>query len=434
MGYTSQSGQVGFGLQTAKGTPVAATRFARLRSGALAPNRDLLIPDPEIGGNRDIPQAYLGPISYSGSYEFYVRMQLLALMLRAAFGNVSSTSVAGSGEVQTVTINGGPTGGTFTLTFRGQTTAPIAYNANAAAVQSALEALTTVGAGNVAVAGTGPYTVTFQGALATGNQRPLTGNAGALTGGTNPSISIAETTAGGSTAGTHVFTPSDAASLPWLSVEERMSVSYESFRYTDAKVSRLHVECDAAGYMMGTVDLAALTQIAGFAAQGSPSVDTSPMVVGSTVNIYWNGTKLPAKSFNFECNNNMETDDFRLGSYTLGDLTEKRREFKMGATIRPNDAAMWREATYGDPGLTSPRAGRASYGSLQVVATTYENVQGTTPYRLQIDVPTAAIAPFAVTPSGDDVIQHDIEFTLLRDDPVVPICTVTIVDDLATVS
>src|SRR5689334_1738640 len=42
---------------------------------------------------------------------------------------------------QTVVIHGSPTGGTFTLTFSGQTTADIAYNANASAVQSALIAL-----------------------------------------------------------------------------------------------------------------------------------------------------------------------------------------------------------------------------------------------------------------------------------------------------
>ena len=43
-------------------------------------------------------------------------------------------------ESQTVRVTGA-TGGTFTLTFEGQTTAPIALNANAAAIQAALEGL-----------------------------------------------------------------------------------------------------------------------------------------------------------------------------------------------------------------------------------------------------------------------------------------------------
>ncbi len=41
--------------------------------------------------------------------------------------------------------------GTFTLTQGGQTTAPIAWNANAATIQAALESLSTIGAGNVLV-------------------------------------------------------------------------------------------------------------------------------------------------------------------------------------------------------------------------------------------------------------------------------------------
>jgi hypothetical protein len=440
MGYTSQQGQVGFGLQSVKGTPVAATRFARLRRGSLAPNRDLMIPDPEIGGNRDVPQAYLGPIAFSGSYEFYARMQLMALFLRGALGAVSSTTTAGQSEEQTITITGTPTGGTFTLSYRGQTTAAIAYNATSAAVVSALEALSTIGVGGVTGSG-GPLpgsavVIAFAAGLANQNARPITGDATNLTGGTNPAIAITETTPGYAVRGVHVITPSDASSLPWLSVEERLSVDFESFRYTDAKIARLQFECDADGYMGGTVDMSALRQVAGFTAQANPTtVDTSPMITGSQVFIYWNGIQLPAKSMNFEIQNNMEDDDFRLGSFTLGDLTEKRRMFTMGCTVRPDDAALWREATYGGSALTEPRAGQASLGTLSIVATTFEDIQGAdTPFRLQVDVPYAAMAPFAVEPSGDDVIEHEVNFTLLRDDPLAPIATFTVVDDLATVS
>jgi hypothetical protein len=61
--------------------------------------------------------------------------------------------VSGTSEVQTITITGTPTGGTFTLTFAGATTSAIAYNASAATVQTALEALSTIGSGNVLCAG-----------------------------------------------------------------------------------------------------------------------------------------------------------------------------------------------------------------------------------------------------------------------------------------
>ena len=63
----------------------------------------------------------------------------------------TDTSYAGD-NVQQVQLTGNPTGGTFTLTFGGQTTSAIAYNASASTVQSALQALSTIGSGNALAA------------------------------------------------------------------------------------------------------------------------------------------------------------------------------------------------------------------------------------------------------------------------------------------
>lgn len=108
-------------------------------------------------------------------------------------------SVAGVNEVQTVTVTGTPTGGTFTLTYAGQTTAAIAYNAVASAVQTALAALSNiVSTANIAVTGSagGPYTVTFQGSLGGQNVAQMTASGGSLTGGTSPGVTVATLTAG----------------------------------------------------------------------------------------------------------------------------------------------------------------------------------------------------------------------------------------------
>ena len=83
--------------------------------------------------------------------------------------------------VQVVTINGTPTGGTFTITVDGQTTAAIAYNAASSTVQSALRALTVPSASAITVSGSagGPYTITFSDTSA-----PLSVDQTSLTGGT----------------------------------------------------------------------------------------------------------------------------------------------------------------------------------------------------------------------------------------------------------
>lgn len=94
-------------------------------------------------------------------------------------------------NIQVCTISGSPTGGTFTLTYKGQTTAGIAYNALASAVQTALQGLSTVGASNMTVAGSagGPYTITSAAALAF-DPTLLTTNGAALTGGSSPTSAI----------------------------------------------------------------------------------------------------------------------------------------------------------------------------------------------------------------------------------------------------
>jgi hypothetical protein len=88
---------------------------------------------------------------------------------------------------QTVTIEGAPTGGAFTLTFDGHETAPIAYDAPAGegegegSVEAALRGIGLV-AGMVTVEGAagGPYTVTFSGADAGVSEPQIEANGSAL--------------------------------------------------------------------------------------------------------------------------------------------------------------------------------------------------------------------------------------------------------------
>lgn len=117
---------------------------------------------------------------------------------RSLFDSYIGTNIVadGASEVQTVTITGSPTGGSFTLTYAGQTTGAIAYNAAATAVQSALRALSNMPESGVSVTGSagGPYTVTFADGA---NVAQMTATS-SLTGGTTPGVTVATSTEGGS--------------------------------------------------------------------------------------------------------------------------------------------------------------------------------------------------------------------------------------------
>jgi hypothetical protein len=101
-------------------------------------------------------------------------------------------------EKQTVSLDSSVTGGTFTLSFSGQTTTAIAYNATAPQVQAALDALSTIGAGGVSVSVATPsgWLVEFSGSgFANAQQALLTGTGTNLVG-TVKTVAVAETVIG----------------------------------------------------------------------------------------------------------------------------------------------------------------------------------------------------------------------------------------------
>lgn len=148
------------------------------------------------------------------------------VVIRAVNMKVSTSWVAGqvvgelvgTDEVQTVTIAGGAAGGTFTITFGGQTTSAIPYGSSGPVVQAALEALSSIGPGNIYVTKAADvYTLTFRGALGQQNVAQVTASATGLTGGT-PTITPATSTGGAAgTAGTYApYTAgaSDGSQIP----------------------------------------------------------------------------------------------------------------------------------------------------------------------------------------------------------------------------
>ena len=339
MGYSSQAGQLLLRTQAVAGVLQADLATAgvgmKIMSGSLAPSRELMLPDPEIGGGRDRSDAYLGGVSWSGDYEFYVRMRSLLTLLNASFGTVATAAVGTAG------------------------------------------------------------------------------------------------------ANEHTFTPSDGAQLPFLSIEEAIGNGLETYNYVDAVVNTIHLEAEPSGYLSGTAGVIARTQTAGVARTPDPEWDEGPMTVGTNIFVTYNGVTVPAKSFSFDLNNNFEDDDYRLGSFYIGDLTPKGREVTAGFSIRESSSAMWRQAVYGTPGATAP-GGITTKAPLVITCQTYEQIAGSNPLvteRLTLTLPKFALTPYSLDASGDDIIESDIEGSALRPAPGTPVCTAAVrVASAATVA
>lgn len=207
MGYDGAGSIYALGLRLTKldadGTPLAGANNCYVTDALVSINPGLTYSEPdaiELIKGDGTPCVFYQPPStvQSGTIEEFRVCTPDPNILQFCAGGETITT-GGTNEVQTVTITGTPTGGTFTLTFNGQTTGNIAYNAASSAVSTALLALSNINSGDVTVGGGPgpgtPYTVTFTGQYASTNVSQMTA-AHAFTGGTTPNIAVTTTTAG----------------------------------------------------------------------------------------------------------------------------------------------------------------------------------------------------------------------------------------------
>lgn len=334
MGVSSQQGVFALKTQVSKGTPAtlaatAGNHIAMYRTGgSMAPNRELMIPDAEIGGGRDVPDALLGPISYAGDIEFYTRFTSIGILLKAALG------------------------------------APV----------------TTPRVGNTAVID-------------------------------------------------HVFTPTDATSLPFLTVYERIGANLERVTYQDCVVNTLHLESDADGYLTGTAGLIGCRGTYGSTdLDTSANLDETTITVGTNVKVLYDGADIKAKSFSLDINNNFEDDDFRLGSFYLEDLTPKRREVNGSLTLRHENKDLMRQALLGSSSATAA-GGLTAKKPISIQIGTYTGIPTSSPvvnYGLQLDFENTVFEPFGFEPSGDDILESDVTFQALRPSSATPVMLATL--------
>jgi len=149
-------------------------------------------------------------------------------------GQILGTGTAVN-EVQTITPTA-VTAGTYQLVLDGYSTTPLAFNANNAAVQAALEALPNVGVGGIVVGG-GPQnsaatTYTFSNQLGGLHTALLQVNASALTG----SMAVALTTLGKSATGYwDSYNDTQSGQFAGLATAKRL-LQYDSRVSADGKI------------------------------------------------------------------------------------------------------------------------------------------------------------------------------------------------------
>jgi hypothetical protein len=163
--------------------------LATLSSSAFSSEATLFSSKPTIAASKNV-----GPVVALTTAYALAKGDVLTV-------DVDQTGTAPTNETQTLTVDA--TGGHFTVSFDGETTANILATANAATVQTALLLLPNLNAGDVAVTGgpgdsggTTPYTLTFGGQYA-GTDVPLATAADVDLSGGGTTAAITAGTAGG---------------------------------------------------------------------------------------------------------------------------------------------------------------------------------------------------------------------------------------------
>lgn len=207
-------------------------------------------------------------------------------------------------ETQTLAI-GGASGGSFTLTFDFEglsgTTSAIAFDATAATIQAALEALRPIKAGNVAVTGSvgGPFTISFAGGTLANANLPLITRTDSTTGGTGVTV-----TAGTNGANKlHAITRSTSEQPPLFSVIEGFEGETNGIKkYKNLVLDSWSVNINRRGKAALTVT-----------AYGDP---TPEVLAGYSIPVCENLTPISAKDTRLLIGSEYVTGDLRELTYT----------------------------------------------------------------------------------------------------------------------
>jgi autotransporter-associated beta strand protein len=206
------------------------------------------------------------PLAYTAS----------ATQIQAALNALTSISGFLDSEVQQVQVTG--TAGTFNLTFNGQTTIDLAVNSSAAAVQQALNSLTTIGPNGVTVTavfdGTNnvaTYTITFGGGALKNTNVPQLIGAGSSNGPTVAATTIRDGGAG-SVAVTGGGIQTIRGTITDIAVDpSNRDTVYLTMNYSGDRAGPVLLRSTDAGRTWAG--------IAGNGATGLPNVPTSKVVI-----------------------------------------------------------------------------------------------------------------------------------------------------------
>ena len=418
-----QTSKFALALQSAKGT-AATTNFVngRMQQHAMTPRFDVTDTAGEhIGAHTRSTALQSTPIRTGHLVDISFRQRLYPTLTGYALHGIGFTNTTST----TVTLTIDATGGTFTMTVSAQTTSALAFDITAAAMETALELLSTVTAATVTGDPGGPFTVTVDSSVTAAT---MTADAGSLTG-------------GGSTAVytgwyyTHVFTLPTASSEGWITAYEYLGEAggFDKIA-TDVRLSQMAFAADNTGIIVngtgvGITDADAagsetLTEEVNYQlsqANGSFLI-TSTDLTAATI-----GTP---RGHTFTIDNPVDESEQQLHSFgraTFSPTGKAITGVMTGFQFSENaySELVWGSAAGTAPLITIPEA------QLTWNFQTPRFITGAIPYKATFDIAVAHvnIQPYDISAGGQ--ILYDLNYEMVDSTSSAPV-TITLQNDYAS--
>ncbi len=354
----------------------------------------------------------------------YLYPDLVGMILMGMGFGISTAAASLGSEVQTVTITGTPTGGTFTLT-NGVATTALAYNATAAAVQAALELLPNIGAGNVVVTGNngGPYTVTYVGTKMGVDMTQLTA-AHSLTGGTTPGVTVTTTTpiVTGTNAKGHTCTIGARDAAKWLTVLHSYGEGSDLFtlRATDARIEQWVIEAGPRGVMSTFAGVGIKEDAAAGGETGANETEYMllPSKGACTINVDGAVFTSSLRGLRFLISNPLDRREQNLFALERADLPSSGLECGFSATGLDVDYTTYRRLKWNGPSGTGPGV-QAVKGDITFNFQSAELMgagNDAYPYKVQITIPQAEMRMGGFRAQGRDLVRFDLAGLMVDDE------------------
>jgi hypothetical protein len=204
----------------------------------------------------------------------------------------------------------------------------------------------------------------------------------------------------------HNFTAS--GTLPWLSIKKNVSTNIETFDYTDCKIEGFTLDINASEPCTASFDIVGISDKVG--STPTPTYETAPILIASKATINIGGTAVSVKNCSIEYKNNLDNEDYRVGTRFLGDITEKRRDLDIKLDIvLDTTSKLYRKSFYGTASATT--AGFDVYADRLDVIIDSPTVIGTSvlTHKILIQIKNCVFMAAPVPASGDDLVVIPLE-------------------------